>query len=405
METRKIMSTKERKIRNLDRAIAFWCIVITEIILIAQNHTTLLMTAANEFSAVKNVNFLLAIVAFIYSIFTNIVSKTFILILIYIPIRISTVEKVKKNMRYKVVDNIEYYRDKFESISPAEMSLILDLEIEIERKKDISATLLSLNIKGLLDFEDDKIKLKNSGNLENLKPSERYLFEALKDGTLDGMDMSNWEKVCIKEAMDDGYIINAKQKRKFFWKSTLLLILAILMLFYSIGKFTKNIDEYSKNVNEVQEEMGTINSNLEKIVGKDDKQLTNEDEIKLKEEYLPIAKDAIGKIGEPLVLGLMIIGSIALIIGLIFYKIARIAIYKSGYGENKYERTKEGKVLAEQIAAMQRYIHEFSLLSDMEKEQVKLWEEFLVYAIVLEENEEIVSNIFSYKNVKMYSFI
>jgi len=397
------MSTKERKIRNLDRAIAFWCIVITEIILIAQNHTTLLMTAANEFSAVKNVNFLLAIVAFIYSIFTNIVSKTFILILIYIPIRISTVEKVKKNMRYKVVDNIEYYRDKFESISPAEMSLILDLEIE--RKKDISATLLSLNIKGLLDFEDDKIKLKNSGNLENLKPSERYLFEALKDGTLDGMDMSNWEKVCIKEAMDDGYIINAKQKRKFFWKSTLLLILAILMLFYSIGKFTKNIDEYSKNVNEVQEEMGTINSNLEKIVGKDDKQLTNEDEIKLKEEYLPIAKDAIGKIGEPLVLGLMIIGSIALIIGLIFYKIARIAIYKSGYGENKYERTKEGKVLAEQIAAMQRYIHEFSLLSDMEKEQVKLWEEFLVYAIVLEENEEIVSNIFSYKNVKMYSFI
>lgn len=403
METRKIMSTKERKIRNLDRAIAFWCIVITEIILIAQNHTTLLMTAANEFSAVKNVNFLLAIVAFIYSIFTNIVSKTFILILIYIPIRISTVEKVKKNMRYKVVDNIEYYRDKFESISPAEMSLILDLEIE--RKKDISATLLSLNIKGLLDFEDDKIKLKNSGNLENLKPSERYLFEALKDGTLDGMDMSNWEKVCIKEAMDDGYIINAKQKRKFFWKSTLLLILAILMLFYSIGKFTKNIDEYSKDVNEVQEEMGTINSNLEKIVGKDDKQLTNEDEIKLKEEYLPIAKDAIGKIGEPLVLGLMIIGSIALIIGLIFYKIARIAIYKSGYGENKYERTKEGKVLAEQIAAMQRYIHEFSLLSDMEKEQVKLWEEFLVYAIVLEENEEIVSNIFSYKNVKMYSFI
>lgn len=403
METRKIMSTKERKIRNLDRAIAFWCIVITEIILIAQNHTTLLMTAANEFSAVKNVNFLLAIVAFIYSIFTNIVSKTFILILIYIPIRISTVEKVKKNMRYKVVDNIEYYRDKFESISPAEMSLILDLEIE--RKKDISATLLSLNIKGLLDFEDDKIKLKNSGNLENLKPSERYLFEALKDGTLDGMDMSNWEKVCIKEAMDDGYIINAKQKRKFFWKSTLLLILAILMLFYSIGKFTKNIDEYSKNVNEVQEEMGTINSNLEKIVGKDDKQLTNEDEIKLKEEYLPIAKDAIGKIGEPLVLGLMIIGSIALIIGLIFYKIARIAIYKSGYGENKYERTKEGKVLAEQVAAMQRYIHEFSLLSDMEKEQVKLWEEFLVYAIVLEENEEIVSNIFSYKNVKRYSFI
>ncbi len=403
MKTRKIMSTEERKIRNLDRAIAFWCIVITEIILIAQNHTTLLMTAANEFSAVKNVNFLLAIVAFIYSIFTNIVSKTFILILIYIPIRISTVEKVKKNMRYKVVDNIEYYRDKFESISPAEMSLILDLEIE--RKKDISATLLSLNIKGLLDFEDDKIKLKNSGNLENLKPSERYLFEALKDGTLDGMDMSNWEKVCIKEAMDDGYIINAKQKRKFFWKSTLLLILAILMLLYSIGKFTKNIDEYSKNVNEVQEEMGTINSNLEKIVGKNDKQLTNEDEIKLKEEYLPIAKDAIGKIGEPLVLGLMIIGSIALIIGLIFYKIARIAIYKSGYGENKYERTKEGKVLAEQVAAMQRYIHEFSLLSDMEKEQVKLWEEFLVYAIVLEENEEIVSNIFSYKNVKMYSFI
>jgi uncharacterized membrane protein len=54
---------------------------------------------------------------------------------------------------------------------------------------------------------------------------------------------------------------------------------------------------------------------------------------------------------------------------------------------------------------MQRYIHEFSLLSDKEKEQVKIWDDYLVYAIILEENEKIIDDIFKYKNIEKNLFI
>lgn len=53
---------------------------------------------------------------------------------------------------------------------------------------------------------------------------------------------------------------------------------------------------------------------------------------------------------------------------------------------------------------MQRFIHDFSLLSDKEKEYVNIWEDFLVYAVVLEENEGIINDLFKFKNIEKSSF-
>ena len=38
--------------------------------------------------------------------------------------------------------------------------------------------------------------------------------------------------------------------------------------------------------------------------------------------------------------------------------------------------------------------------SQKEKEDISLWEDFLIYAVVLEENKDIIDDICNYKNIR-----
>ena len=82
-----------------------------------------------------------------------------------------------------------------------------------------------------------------------------------------------------------------------------------------------------------------------------------------------------------------------------FYLRARNITYLFVDANDKYERTSEGKVLVEQIGGMKNFIHDFSNLSKSEKEEVVLWNDFIIYAILLEENEKIIHEIFKLKKV------
>ena len=46
-------------------------------------------------------------------------------------------------------------------------------------------------------------------------------------------------------------------------------------------------------------------------------------------------------------------------------------------------------------------MHDFSNLKEKEKESIVLWEDFLIYAVVLEENELVRKDIYHYKNVNI----
>ena len=59
----------------------------------------------------------------------------------------------------------------------------------------------------------------------------------------------------------------------------------------------------------------------------------------------------------------------------------------------KYERTDLGNQLSEKINAMKNFIHDFTRLSEAEKNSIIIWDEFLCYAIALEENESIIKEI------------
>ena len=82
-----------------------------------------------------------------------------------------------------------------------------------------------------------------------------------------------------------------------------------------------------------------------------------------------------------------------------FYLRARAITYYFVDANDKYERTSEGKVLVEQIVGMKNFIHDFSNLSQSEKEEVVLWNDFIIYAILLEENEKIINEILKIKKM------
>ena len=82
-----------------------------------------------------------------------------------------------------------------------------------------------------------------------------------------------------------------------------------------------------------------------------------------------------------------------------FYLRARRITYHFVDANDKFERTSEGKELVEQIVGMKNFIHDFSNLSEEQKESVVLWNDFLVYAVLLEENDNIIKDIFKYKKV------
>lgn len=63
-----------------------------------------------------------------------------------------------------------------------------------------------------------------------------------------------------------------------------------------------------------------------------------------------------------------------------------------------YKQTDAGDLYAEYICGMKNFIHDYSCLSEAEKDSLVLWDNYLIYAIVLEENKKIVKEIMQRRN-------
>ena len=78
----------------------------------------------------------------------------------------------------------------------------------------------------------------------------------------------------------------------------------------------------------------------------------------------------------------------SIVSGIIFSFISSFITVK-----DKLKRTPEGNILAEKLYGMKNFINDFSNLDEATKKHLVLWKEFLIYAVVLEENNTILSEI------------
>lgn len=312
---------------------------------------------------------------------------TFPIIAIYYGIRSAVRRNQLVAITFESIQDIEYFRDAWKDLSPSTISLLMNLKLET--KKDKIATLLSLEQKKCLTLEDGLIQLKNSQDTI-LTDSERKMLDILKTGRMNNRKMNEWEQTCVDEAVKNGFIKYNKDKKRFFL-GVARYIIAFVICMMAFSYSDKNSDRIGNEIDEIM-------APYEQAADKEN--MTLEEEIKLLEKELA----APGMARVMLLLAIMmacIFAMLCLFILPIAFLVYIISYFKSA---PRFKRTHKGKLYTEEIAGMKNFIHDYSNLSQAEKEQIALWDEFLVYAVVLEENEKIVHDISKMRKIDLSGY-
>jgi len=272
---------------------------------------------------------------------------------------------------YNASLGIEYYRDTLEGISPALVSLLMDLKIE--DKKDISAMLLRLYNKQAIEFKGEGIVVNTS--YDPADDAEKDLLYMLSNGELTYSAISQWKKRRLAEAVANGYLRQSTKKQNQGLIGCLAGLVILFMLpMVLFGYAACTINSFNSRFEE------GAGANYAYYEDPDNNAFITFDNVYILSEILKFA-----------IVLLLLFGAIFL---LPLYFLIRWLAFRSYHLKNgRYERTPLGDELAEKIAALRRFIREFSSFSQAQKEQVFLWNDFLVYAVVLEENKTIVKDI------------
>lgn len=267
--------------------------------------------------------------------------------------------------------DFDYYRDKLTGLSPAAISILADLEIE--QKKDIAASILQFENQGLLAEQADHTYITTQKYRDGaaLSESDRYLIEHLEKGDLNRETDEKWRELAIADAMKEGYIapktFSGKQQGRI--KGCVIPFLVVIGWLVWLMSAAPRINEMSAMLDAAPEGM----SLAEQV-----------NYLFAYPKFLPVTAE--------------MMALLAVMFFIFLYPIAMaIGTALLGKSIKKIKRTEYGNQMAECVYGMKNFIHDYSNLSEADKRQVVLWEDYLVYAVVLEENEQIVNEIMEMK--------
>lgn len=291
-----------------------------------------------------------------------------------------------QNATFHTSEDFDYYREKLTGISPTTISLLMDLQIEL--KKDISALLLKYIKMGAISMEGQIIHV-HSQVLPDLSSSDRTLLALIAQGQAQPANLNVWRKQAITEAIETGNLKyrGAKQNISSLSHSCLTgclsgcLLPILLFLGVGLGAFALQRSGWMNTIDDflaaAPQDFGTEQIN-----------------------YLFSSPDVI-----------IIIAIAALLVLLLFaiLWLPAAALLRTVLSASNamilLKRTETGELLTAQISGLKNFIHDFSNLPEAEKEHLLLWDDFLIYAVVLEENERIIEDIFKMKNLRYRDFI
>lgn len=270
-----------------------------------------------------------------------------------------------------------YYRDKLDGVSPTDISLLTDLKLEPE--KDITALVLKYSMMGLVEIDDDGIRVLSKSH-PDLKRSDEILLSKLESRSRFTAD---WQKAVIDEASASPYFKRDKSYAKNFKVGCAVhFILGIAVFITGIVVLATLGARILDPLSEIIEASGMTELMFYDVVVRDSE----------------LFRSAI----------LMII--LALFFVLCWYYpaisfIGNLAYLVIGSGTVcPVKRTEEGERLTEYVYGLKNFIHDFSALSEAEKEQLILWDDFLIYAVLLEENDIIVDEIARLRKQSLWKY-
>ena len=343
------MITKKKMIRRID--IIFWSIIIIRAIItiiqaiqsgdinihfVTDSQLELLSMKDSICISFSMVFFMLFM--FFFFVIASLI-QNFYITFIYIGARIAYKKHSKEKLDKIDFKNNSYYRDIISKYSPAVLSYIDDFKLD---EKDIVATLMALELKQKLTIKD-RIKIINDSE-ENLDENEKYIFKKLKSNTLKNINMLEFEEKVKKDCLDYNLLEENKDiKKKIIKKIIFSVCIYILIVvgFFNFPTFYNNIP----------------NKNIAIL-------------------FLPV---------------MFILFFIMIILP--FSTIVYIKSYYRMNKQNPYIRNKQARNINKKLEGLRNYMKDFSQLSESQYNEIVLWEDYLIYSVILGQNSKIVKEI------------
>lgn len=274
-------------------------------------------------------------VIYLFMILLISLTPSLILCLIYSIMYI--IEKILNPKRIVSGFDERYIREVPKNVSPALVSLIYDLKINIY--KDYTATILYLCIKKYLNLEKVRntfeLKLGERNDYDKLSQSERYVLDLIINKTK--LDENTFKRKVIEEAQEKRLITDKKYRKK----TNIPLMFIMLIVFLICSYFINMILFY-------------------------------------------------------IIFGIV---STFIFAGSILIRVPKKEIQNIDFVDTGYKRTKEGKELALLLNGFKRYIKEYTLIKDKDINYMQILEEYIPYALSLDEADAIENFI---KNNEQY---
>lgn len=332
------MNNKKMYIIMFD--LIFWTIIIVSTIneflqkLVEENLTF------NIFDIEK---YLFFVGMFVSCITTNLL-KFFPLAVVYIGIRIAygmhNLDKLDK-IDFK---NDSYYREIIYKYSPGVLSYIDDFKVD---KKDIVATLMSLQLKRKIKIED-KINVIDSDE-ENLEENEKYILDKIKKYKAKEINISIFEKHIINDCIKNRLLEEESSNQEKAAKKVKICVIGFIAIMTAFAILAKIESESS----------------------------------------------------EVLIEEIFYIFCCALMF-LPFVAIVCVLAYKTMHRAFPYVRNKKAKDINFRIEGLRKYMKDYTLLDQKEYEDMIMWENYLIYSVLLGQNtkivDEIMKKVYEYDN-------
>lgn len=247
--------------------------------------------------------------------------------------------KEKSDITDKKTDT--YYRNLLKEHSVAVLGYIKDFSTDTN---DLTATVLSLQLKKKLELKDNKIKVIDN-NIEGLDNNEIYVLDSLdKNIPIDLITFSN-------KVLEDCHKKELLEEKKDYKKQLIIKIVVAVLIILGLNIITI--------IAPIIFNMFATNPN------------------------------------GPLTIFFLILifGSFMLDFIAPFIIIPRIVVYNMASKSNPYIRSKKAQEVNEKLNGLENFLKDFSNIKERSKDEVNLWQDYLIYSILFNQNNDVSKEI------------
>jgi len=327
------MKMSKSKIQRISNIIVILYFVVSVIIntynLIHEDEAILIFNNLNNIQRILVLG-LAILLSFIASLIQNIP-----IIAIYIGERLVLKKYYKQKLDYNDLKKYEgYYRDLLSEYNVSTLAYIDNFKLDYQ--SILTAHLLELQNKNMIEIKDNNINIINNPTSE----VDKLFVDSVVNNKI-VINESKYQNMIINDAINNGLLETQKGNKgkyfKFFFKILFTYFLISFLFTFIIHLFGTQL--------------------LENII---------------------------------FVIILLVILSIFIILSIAFPYLIITYIIMCFIVGNPYIRTKKGTIVNEKLEGLKNFIRDFGNFEDRKSQELELWEEYLIYSVMFNQNKKII---------------